>query len=485
MPGVIVTTAVRTGPVNVQTAATATMFVAGVTERGPDGTDNAFLVTSIADYEDIFGGYTSSGYVHQTVETFFEEGGARAYVSRVVPSDATEATCALQFDGDAVITLTSAGKGTWSHGGVLTASVVQSGGQFKIQIKLNGTLVYSTKYHSTTLNAVDEINNSSAASVWVTAQDEGELVIPDEVTNQNFVSGTNGTSVTDNDVIAAVACFNQNMGPGAVCVPGYTSSAIRLAVMAHAEDNNRIAILGFDKDATVNDVISDATDYTDIAGQSERTAFFHPWVKIPNGTITMTIPPDGYVCGQRAAIHNQYGSWSPYAGERSESKFVVAPVTALTKSDADALDAGYVNAIKLFNGKARIYGARSVSSDTDNFRFIIAREVLNQIVNEAENALEAMLFLPIDGRKSTFSKVQASLTAIMDRIQKGGGLYEAFDANGKQIDPGYVVQVNDALNPVSQLATGVIKAKVGARVASVGDRIEVTITKSNLTTTLV
>jgi len=35
MPGVIVTTAVRTGPTNTQTAATATMFVAGLTERGP------------------------------------------------------------------------------------------------------------------------------------------------------------------------------------------------------------------------------------------------------------------------------------------------------------------------------------------------------------------------------------------------------------------------------------------------------------------
>ena len=57
MPGIIVTTGVRTGPTNAQTAATATMFVAGITTRGPDGT--AHLVTSLSDFEDIYGGYTS------------------------------------------------------------------------------------------------------------------------------------------------------------------------------------------------------------------------------------------------------------------------------------------------------------------------------------------------------------------------------------------------------------------------------------------
>jgi hypothetical protein len=38
---------------------------------------------------------------------------------------------------------------------------------------------------------------------------------------------------------------------------------------------------------------------------------------------------------------------------------------------------------------------------------------------------------------------------------------------------------------LTQLATGVIKAKVGARVSSIGDTIEVEITKSNLTASLV
>ncbi len=141
MPGVIVTTAVRTGPNNAQTAATATMFLAGLTERGPDGT--VHLITSLSDYQDIFGG-VAAGYTHETIETFFEEGGSRAYVSRVIGSSATESSVALNKTGSVlVMTLTAAGKGTWAHGGVLQAVVTQQTGgvSFKIQITLNGVAV--------------------------------------------------------------------------------------------------------------------------------------------------------------------------------------------------------------------------------------------------------------------------------------------------------------------------------------------------------
>jgi hypothetical protein len=485
MPGVIVTTAVRTGPVNVQTAATATMFVAGVTTRGPDGPNNAFLVTSIADFEAIYGGYTSAGWVHQTVQTFFEEGGARAYVSRVVAADADEATCILLDGATPVITLESAGKGTWSHSGVLTATVTQpTGSTFKIQIKIDGAAVYTTKSHTTTLGAVDEINNSNVAAIYVTASDEGETTIPDVVANKVFTTGDDGSAIVNADVVAAIGYFNQNMGPGAVCAPGYTNADVRTALLEHAQDNNRVAILGFDKDLSVGDAIDEVNDYTDLEDQSERAAFFYPWVKVPNGNVTMTIPPDGYVAAKRAVTHSASGSWTPYAGERTESQYVTVPAVALSKADAQSLDDGYINAIKLVNNKARIYGARSASSDTDNFRFITAREVLNQVVAEAEASLEALLFLPIDGRRSTFGKVEAVLTGIMARIHDAGGLFESYDQNGKLIDPGYSVQVNDVINPLSQLATGVIKAKVSARVSSIGDKIEVTITKSNLTTNL-
>jgi hypothetical protein len=73
----------------------------------------------------------------------------------------------------------------------------------------------------------------------------------------------------------------------------------------------------------------------------------------------------------------------------------------------------------------------------------------------------------------------------MERIRAAGGLYELIGADGAVIDNGYTVVVNDSINPLTQLAEGTIKAKVGAQVSSIGEVIELEITKSTLTATLV
>ena len=486
MPGIVVTTAVRTGPTNPQTAATATMFVAGITERGPDGTSH--LITSLSDFEDIFGGYTSDGYVHQTVKSFFEEGGARAYVSRAVEAAADEADCSILSSGTECVNLLASGVGTWANtsgSDGLSASVgyVVAGTSFKVQLRLDGTLVWTSATHTSVADFIDEVNNDTTAALYVTATAGASTGLP-AAGAKTFSGGTDGNSPSAAELETALDAFTSNLGPGAVCIPGHYDASLRTALLTHAAENNRIAIMSFAKDDDADTAISDVASYAG-ADNSEFGAFFFSWVKVPNGSLTMVIPPEGYVCGVRAKVHNQFGAWNPYAGERTEAKFVTGTYQTVSKAQADALDAGYINPIRVINNTVRVYGARSASDDTANFRFIMAREVLNQITYEAESELENLLFLPIDGRKSTFARVQATLVAIMDRIRIGGGLYEAFDANGKQIDQGYTVQVNDANNPLTQLATGVIKAKVGARVSSIGDTIEVEITKSNLTATLV
>jgi hypothetical protein len=480
--GVTITTSVRTGPTNAQLAATATMFVAGVTERGPDGT--CHLVTNISDFQDIFGAKVSDGWVYQTVETFFEEGGARAYVSRVVDESAVEAEAELLDSSASVcVTLIASGTGTWANTQLEAEVTNPSVTTFKVKIKLDGATVWTSSTHSTPEDFIEEVNNDPTAALYVTAVAGTSTNIADADT-YSFSGGTDGGALVDADLVTALDTFTNNLGPGAVCAPGFTSNAARLALLSNAQDNNRIAVMSFDKDATVAEAISEAADFS-VEDNASYGSFFYPWVKIPNGSLTQVVPPEGYVCGKRAKVHNQFGSWTPWAGEKTQADFVTGVYSSMTKAEAGDLDDGNVNPIRVINGTVRVYGARSLSNDTANYRFIISREVLNQITYEAEQALEALLFLPIDGRKSTFSRVQATLTAILDRIRIGGGLYEAFDAFGKQIDPGYTVQVNDANNPISQLATGAIKAKIGARVSSIGDKIEVEITKSNLTATLV
>ena len=62
MPGVVVTTAVRTGPTGVTIAPSSTWFVAGTAERG--STTAARLVTSLSDFEAMYGDYNASYTLH-------------------------------------------------------------------------------------------------------------------------------------------------------------------------------------------------------------------------------------------------------------------------------------------------------------------------------------------------------------------------------------------------------------------------------------
>lgn len=482
MPGIVVNTSVRTGPTTANQAPTATFFVVGETQRGPVRT--AKLVTSIADYESIFGDYVSYGAVHQQVQTFFEEGGAQVYVSRIAGASATAGTLELQdSNGDPSITLTAVGAGAWSTS--LKASVENSGTGFRIKLTLGDELVYNTGECATAAVAVTRINASPVASKYATAVNEENLrpvvLVPTAFSAGNDNRGTISTAT----FIDGLQAFGEELGAGAVAIPGQNGTQVWTALLDHAAANARIALLATNETASVSDAIGEAQG---LASESnlEFGGMFYPWLKITTdaGT-TLNISPEGYVAAKRSVTHNSVGPWNAYAGKVSESNFISGVVTSVDRTNGDALDEARVNAIRLFNGKVRVYGARSLSGDEDNYRFLTAREMLNHVVDRAKFVLEDLVFAPIDGRSSLFSKVEARLKAMLEPIRIAGGFYEAFDSTGKRIDYGYSVQVNESINPLTQLAGGLVKAKVGIRVSSVGDQIQVDVVKSNLTASVV
>src|SRR5437868_5285031 len=90
-PGVYVEE-VDTGDKPIEGVSTSTAGMVGVTTRGPVGVPT--LVTSVADFQRQFGGrldyhtYTTTSYLPLAVEGFFNNGGKRVYVVRVLPDAA-------------------------------------------------------------------------------------------------------------------------------------------------------------------------------------------------------------------------------------------------------------------------------------------------------------------------------------------------------------------------------------------------------------
>jgi phage tail sheath protein FI len=213
---------------------------------------------------------------------------------------------------------------------------------------------------------------------------------------------------------------------------------------------------------------------------------YYPWVSIPSGSgTTLTVPPEGYVAAVRSKMHNRIGSWQPFAGINSEAGFATGVATGMGRTQAQTLDDSRVNAIRIIAGTVRIYGARSHSLNTTQWRFITHRDTVNYVVEECQVALEPLVFSTINGRKTIYGDIATALKSVLEPIRIAGGLYEGFDSFGRQTDYGYTIRVDDGINPVSQLESGLVRAQVGVRISSIGDKIEVTVTKSNLTATLV
>ena len=483
MPGVVVTTAVRTGPTGVTIAPSSTWFVAGTAERG--STTAARLVTSLSDFEAMYGDYNASYTLHQHVRTFFEEGGARCYVARAVGASTTLGTRSLNASGATpALRLDAANAGVWSSR-VKAEVIAGSGSNFIVRLYYDDVLVYATPEVADASSAAAAINSSSTASIYVTATALAGSSALVTAAPAALSAGVAATTPTDAQLVSALDLFGSELGAGAVSIPESFSGTTYAGVIAHADAMNRIAVLGFDPASDASAAVTTAATYATSDG-ADATAFYFPHVTIPSaGSVTLTISPESYVAAKRSLAHNSKGAWQAGAGLLSKADFVTGVAQTVDKTAGDTLDAGRVNAIRVIQGTVRIYGARSVSSDETNFRYITYRDLLNHIVVEAEKALEDLVFSTIDGRRTVFGRTEARLVGLLEPIRLAGGLYEAFDVDGNQVDPGYSVEVSDALNPVTQLAEGLVKARIGVRVSSVGDRIELVIVKSNLTSSVV
>lgn len=483
MPGVVVTTAVRTGPSNENISPTSTFFVCGTADRGP--TNEAKLITSLAEFETLYGTYTAGKTLHQHVQTYFEEGGSQCYVVRVAGTGATIGTLMLDDSGaNPALKIDAANAGSWSED-VDIEVVAGTGGGFILKLYYNDVLKWTSAEYATASAAATGINASSTATVYISATSQNASAVVDTLTATALSAGSDGSDPTDTQLVAGLDLFTENLGAGAVAIPENFSTDIYDGLLAHVGANNRIALLSIDSASSVSQAVTAASNYGTV-DYAEHAAFYYPFVTIPGaGGTTMTISPESYVAAKRSVSINKYGPWQAGAGLISRADFVTGLSSNISQTDGNTLDAGRVNALRVIQNAVRVYGARSASSDTTNWRYITYRDLVNHVLVESGKALEDLVFSAIDGRRTIFGRMESRLIAILEPIRAAGGLFEAYDSDNNQIDPGYSVEVTDALNPVSQLADGLVVGKVGMRVSSVADQIQVEVVKSNLTSSVV
>lgn len=484
-PGVVVTTSTRSGPLGTPRAASGQYFVIGLAERGP--TDVATKINSLGDYRRLFGERVTYGALYDDLAMFFETGGTQAWVVRAVGAAATKGTLTLSDGAGSpvpTIRIDAANEGAWSSRIKVQVEVGGAGANSrKITIRLDDNVVEVQN----NLTSVAGIVTAFARSPYVRATDLGSAsAAPLNLPAVNAAGGVVLSAGTDDRaavnaarLTALLPLFKIGLGDGSVSAPGY-GAAMHTALQAHAADNRRVAIL---TGARGDSVTTLSTTGLGLASNGQHAGLFAPWVQVGDGAGgTRTISPEGYVAGSRAKAHETAGPWQPGAGELSINSYIIGLDQEFTRADAETLDASRVSPIRTVQGRARIYGWRSLSGNEVDYASLTVQDLLNRLVTEAEMRLEQFVFRTVDGRGQLFSQMAGVLVGFLEPIKAAGGIFERIDPlTGDLLDQGYSVNVGPNLNTAETLARNEVRAEIAVRPSPNASLITLSIVKAGLT----
>lgn len=188
-------------------------------------------------------------------------------------------------------------------------------------------------------------------------------------------------------------------------------------------------------------------------GDSNRIAFFAPWIVTPEGT---AVPPSGHVCGALAAGELTVGVHR--APANIPLRYAAAVTLAIGDDVQGRLNPAGVNAIRAFPGRGvRIWGARTLSSDPE-WRFLTARRVVDAIERTLEAALQWAVFEP--NGPVTRQGVAVSIGTLLERLWRGGILA------GDTPAAAFRVKCDTDNNPDDAVARGELTADVAVAPAN-------------------
>lgn len=486
--GVTVTTDVLQPSGGPDVARAASFFVVGITERGD--TSAPVLVRNMAEAQTYLGSRVAYGAVYDALQTYFGEGGSRAYVARTVGGAATKGTLTVSDQaGTPVPTLRfdAQNAGAWSSGLQVQIDPGTQTNTYKVTLILGGTVV---EVHDNLADPAAAVA-AFATSAYVRATNLGSATAA-PANNPGTLAATALTAGNDDRgtvnsaaMVTALALFSIDLGPGAVAIPGQPSGNVGAGLIAHASANRRIALLAAAVGTSVASAVTAAKALRNTSG-SECAGFVHPWVQIPDGAGGVrTVSPEAFAAGLRArAIIDAGGVTTPPFGEAGKARFVSGAEVTLTSTEASTLADGAANPVRVMLGGVRLYDWRSLSADEANWKFLNYRDLVNDVAYRAARALESYVGRPIDARGHLFSEIENAVTAILEPLHAADGLYELRDTAGNVIDPGYRVITDSPVNTPTTIAAGQVNVRIELRPSPDAELIVINISKATLTNTL-
>jgi len=438
-PGVYIEEIER-GPRPIEGVATSTAAFLGETERGPTWPR---LVTSYNDYVRWFGGvFSPTKYMPYAVNGFFDNGGRRAYIARIVGKAATKAS---RVFGDVLVE--AVGHGSWAKEriyikvGAGTITILGNNGPepagFRIQVWYWSSFPTGGQPFDPTTDAnrtrlprpilaenFDDLSFDEASSDFFAkringnsslitaslkanpanppqvAAGEGQLDQdgdddPNALNEDDFEGGA--PRVDDRRGLEALK-LDQFRDIALVYAPGITLTnalATQKKIITHCEKERfRFAVL--DCDANQGNP-SDLDPRTDIQ-ETQFAAFYYPWIEIsdPQSNARKKVPPGGHMLGIYARTDVERGVFKAPANEVVRGALDLE--FKVDERAQDVLNPRGVNAIRKFPGRGiLLWGARTLSANP-LWKYVSVRRLFIFLEHSIYEGTQWVVFEPNDER---------------------------------------------------------------------------------------
>jgi len=488
-PGVNVTTRDNAPPSTIPTDV-STGFMVGVTEFGPSQPTSSDLVQNMDEFTTKYNpsgrSYNAGLIMHDSAEMFFDEGGNRLFVGRVVGPAAAPASVALKDSGATLTAITVTARGTGEWGNNLDIHVVTSTqdptvpvGAFRLQIW--------NRITSQMLDASPDLVDAYAAISWAV----GSIVQVTAGASTNdpvggtfsMAGGTNDVNnVTDTSWQNAFNSLSYALGPGILTAPGATASTVYNMAAEAARSQLRVALLDGPDTPIASTVISASRGVADAERLHSRYAgMFAPWVIVPGSTsgTVRKVPPSPMVAGIFARnMASGYSANEPAAGELGRLRQALLMTQTYTDSDRQNMNANGVNVLRDIYGIYKVYGWRTTADPINDPRWISLNNSImhRQIVSECNAVGERFIFREIDGQGHLIGEFNGALVGeVCLPLFMAGSLYGAAPEDAFKVDTG------PSVNTDTTISNNELHAVVSVRMAPFGEEVDIQIVKYLIT----
>jgi phage tail sheath protein FI len=479
-------------------APTAVAAFVGFTERAPsDDPADPYglaprLVTSWSQFESLYGSFAPNCMLPLSVYGYFANGGSIAYICRVANSTpagepakfelpATDRALgnplsieSVEPDADITVDVSTDDPGSEAAEGPapFTLTVLQDG--LPVETFPNLDFGSGDRNVKTVVNATStKIKVDVALDSGVDLDSQLELLkpgryplakaapVPVPVTGRKFAgsesarNGINGLAVAADVTMVIIPDLITAARKSDGSIDLNLWKSVQTALISHCEQHgNRMAVLDAPPGMTpqqIKDWRGDVAMY-----DSPYAALYYPWVKVDNpigvnGDSEVLIPPSGHIAGVWARTDETRGVWKAPANDTIRG--VLDVERTITQNEQAVLNPIGINCIRPFGTRGiRIWGARTLSSDTD-WRYINVRRLFNMIEATILEGTQYAVFEPND--MTLWEGVKRTLNAFLRGLWSAGALF------GASADEAFYVKCDAETNPPESIDEGKLVVEVG------------------------